>query len=473
MYPHASLVSLLSCFTIINLPILIADGFFTAMAPLRRSPRTPRGMALSSQQKTPFRIRKQLSSVQESPEQKKRPKSVGTKVKSTSSPKTPDLLSTITSSHCTTIQEKSPVILSTRQAFSNDGWTDFRVPPAELRPSATLTTGQCFHWKAVDDAVALQSGTSSAWGTHNATQWIGTVRIDEESASAVLLLREQLDRVQYKVLREPFAHWDAESFLREYFQLDSSPSLSQLYQDWSRACPRLRRIAECVPGVRIIDQDPWECLVSFLCSSNNNIPRITKMLQAIRREYGEPLVQLVSLDDEKEFELLNSFPSLRDLHEKATDQDLRQRCGMGYRAKYLLETMDTLIALGGESYLHSLRRKSDPVEVQEALLQFCGVGRKVADCIALFSLQQNQSIPVDVHVWDIARRDYDSDHELKQQKSLTPSVYRQVGDVFRDRFPSKSGWAHSLLFVAELPSFRSALPEDMLEQMDQVGRKGR
>jgi hypothetical protein len=81
--------------------------------------------------------------------------------------------------------------------------------------------------------------------------------------------------------------------------------------------------------------------------------------------------------------------------------------------------------------------------VQDKLVQFCGVGRKVADCVALFSLKQDNSIPVDVHVWNIARRDYDTERLLEKIKSLTPAAYRQVGDLFRDRFKTKSGWAHS------------------------------
>jgi len=94
----------------------------------------------------------------------------------------------------------------------------------------------------------------------------------------------------------------------------------------------------------------------------------------------------------------------------------------------------------------------------------------VADCVALFSLKQADAIPVDVHVWNIARRDYDKDNpkQLDSIKSLTPTNYRIVGDIFRSRFVEKSGWAHSLLFVAELPSFRPVLPPDLIREMDEV-----
>ena len=99
------------------------------------------------------------------------------------------------------------------------------------------------------------------------------------------------------------------------------------------------------------------------------------------------------------------------------------------------------------------------------MIKFSGIGRKVADCIALFSLDQDDSIPVDVHVQHIASRDYDPT-VLGEAKSITPTIYRRVGNLFRDRFTNYPGWAHSLLFVAELPSFRNALPLDVVSEMD-------
>ena len=144
-----------------------------------------------------------------------------------------------------------------------------------------------------------------------------------------------------------------------------------------------------------------------------------------------------------------------------------QNRGLGYRAKYMTETRDLLKEYGGRDYLMNLRSEKDAQVVQETLIEFSGIGRKVADCIALFSLDQDNAIPVDVHVQHIASRDYDPT-VLGSAKSITPTIYKQVGDLFRSRFPSYSGWAHSLLFVAELPSFRDVLPFDVVQQMDEV-----
>ena len=140
--------------------------------------------------------------------------------------------------------------------------------------------------------------------------------------------------------------------------------------------------------------------------------------------------------------------------------------GLGYRAKYIVGTRDLLQASGGEEYLLKLRSNNDCQAVQDELTKFSGIGRKVADCVALFSLDSDESIPVDVHVQHIASRDYDPT-VLGQAKSLTPTIYKRVGDLFRSRFPRFAGWAHSLLFVAELPSFRSVLPLDMVKEMDE------
>ena len=105
------------------------------------------------------------------------------------------------------------------------------------------------------------------------------------------------------------------------------------------------------------------------------------------------------------------------------------------------------------------------LRVQNQLMLMPGVGRKVADCVALFSLDQTEGIPVDTHVWDIALRDYDTLLSLKGAKSITPAIYEEVGEVFRKRFPCKAGWAHSVLFAAELPEFRVRLPIALQEEM--------
>lgn len=314
---------------------------------------------------------------------------------------------------------------------------------------------------------------ASAWGTHDATEWIGIIRVCSDAlrelngpdiptpVHLVVAIKETNETTMFQVLHGP-PELNHRAVLQSYFQ--SSISTVGLYEQWSKEDKRrLARIAQCIPGVRLIDQDPWECLITFICSTNNNIPRITKMVTALRRTYGTPLMTIGD-------ETLYSFPSFCDLQTRATDAKLRE-LGMGYRAKYIIKTLEILESLGGEPYLWSLREISDADEVQEKLIQFAGVGRKVADCVALFSLKQTEAVPVDVHVWRIARRDYDKDGVLATVKSITPRVYQQVVNLFRSRFTTAAGWAHSLLFIAELPSFRPVLPQDMVDEMEDFEKK--
>lgn len=276
--------------------------------------------------------------------------------------------------------------------------------------------------------------------------------------------------------------------LRSYFQLGGTSAsdrstnlnpteediLSRLYKEWAKADDRMRIIVEALPGMRILRQPPVECLFSFICSSNNNISRITQMLEKLRQRYGTKInvndapsspisSSSSSSDSSPTFLTFYSFPTVEALS-AASEEDLRG-LGLGYRAKFVRATAIALSSKGGEEFLMSLRSKPRK-EVQAALLEFVGVGMKVADCVALFSLDQSDCIPVDTHVWNIACCYFD--RTLVNHKSLTPTVYEKVGDIFRTRYgASHAGWAHSLLFAAELPSFRSKLPAGMQSEMTQ------
>ncbi|KAL3759144.1 hypothetical protein ACHAWU_008596 [Discostella pseudostelligera] len=361
----------------------------------------------------------------------------------------------------------SPSKVPTARLFSSDlakltpenDWIDLEVSPEELRPSATLTNGQCFNWLVVenesDTADATPSPQKSAWGTHNANEWVGPIQ------NRVLSIKETPATTMCRVLCGPTDN--VKEDLRRYFRLEIP--LAPLYDEWSRQDARLSKIAKSIPGVRILRQDPIECMFSFICSSNNNIPRITKMLSSFREKYGTFMMELPirNVGGDSTTTSIFQFPTLATLA-NATEEELRA-IGLGYRAKYMIETRDLLAECGGDDYLQKLRTTPDSQTVQDELIKFSGIGRKVADCIALFSLDQDDAIPVDVHVQHICSRDYDPT-VLGEAKSITPTIYKRVGDLFRDRFTNYPGWAHSLLFVAELPSFRDVLPIEVVREMD-------
>ena len=240
-------------------------------------------------------------------------------------------------------------------------WIDLNIPPEELRPSATLTTGQCFNWIVVQESIlgpisrekssnspgdgeslsSINSKRKSAWGTHNAIEWVGPL------GDRILSIKETPKTTMFRVIHgRPDG---AEESLRDYFQLGTP--LSPLYKIWGLNDARLARIAARIPGLRILRQDPVECLFSFICSSNNNIPRITLMLSRLREKYGNFLLDIPGrvtesdgrCGDEKHLKLF-SFPTLESLG-GATDIDLRDM-GLGYRAKYIIETRDLLAESG-------------------------------------------------------------------------------------------------------------------------------
>jgi hypothetical protein len=189
-------------------------------------------------------------------------------------------------------------------------WIDLQVLPVELRPSATLTTGQSFVWQAVrvdhalpycvksealqevtdDNSTEIKSDIISAWGTHDAKEWIGVI------GQRVISIKETLATTMVRIIhdnnisKENDVDKIREEF-KSYFQLEVP--LRPLYEEWSTADDkRLPRIANVIPGARVLRQDPVECLFSFICSSNNNIPRITLMLSRLRAQYGTKLLEI-------------------------------------------------------------------------------------------------------------------------------------------------------------------------------------
>ena len=275
----------------------------------------------------------------------------------------------------------------------------------------TLFCGQTFRWKTVAP-----------------NTWRGVI------GSHIITLHQ----TERDVFYEASAGGEVVPLLNEYFQLHVS--LAPLYWQWSAADVRFAQVAPAFPGLRVVRTDPVECLFSFLCSSANNIARITRMVNALCQRYGEPL-------GEVEGARYYRFPSVSAL--AAAREEELFALGFGYRARLVVQAARTL-AERGEQWLYALRDLPYE-EAHRQLLTLPGVGHKIADCVCLFSLDKPQAIPVDTHVWQIARRDYLP--EL-QGRCLTERVYWQVGDFFRARFGEYAGWAHNVLFAAELGAFR-------------------
>ncbi|KAI9695992.1 MAG: 8-oxoguanine glycosylase ogg1 [Bogoriella megaspora] len=263
---------------------------------------------------------------------------------------------------------------------------------------------------------------------------------------------------------------DTLSLLQHYLNL--SPNLSELYKQWSTSDPHFRKTAPKFTGVRILKQDPWEALVGFICSSNNNIARISQMVDKLCREYGTLIGHLDHKGEEGEVQTVPyyDFPTASSLTGKNVEGRLRE-LGFGYRAKYLYQTACIVTQEHEDGWLAGLRNPEsigkqgagELVEggregyrnAHEALLELQGVGPKVADCVCLMGLGWGEAVPVDTHVWQIAQRDYK--FGKGKHSSLTKATYDAVANKFRSLWGKEAGWAHSVLFTADLKAFSERL----------------
>ena len=160
--------------------------------------------------------------------------------------------------------------------------------------------------------------------------------------------------------------------------------------------------------------------------------------------------------------------------------------GFGYRAAYLFQTAQ-MIAREKEGWLDSLRNPENPVfgrkaspagqmqpegregyrNAHTALVKLQGVGPKVADCVCLFGLGWGEAVPVDTHIWQIAQRDYG--FGKGKHTSLTKATYDTVANYFRQLWGKEAGWAHSILFTADLKTFAEKTTADIVKSEEILG----
>ncbi|RKP20906.1 DNA glycosylase, partial [Rozella allomycis CSF55] len=196
-------------------------------------------------------------------------------------------------------------------------------------------------------------------------------------------------------------------------------------------------IADTCVGNRVLRLEPFPTLISFICSSNNNVPRISSMVLNICKKYGN-LAGLV------ESEKFYTFPSIEVLAKCETlEEDLRI-LGFGYRAKYIHKTVQNLFN-DPKFSLESLRSASYEETINK-LLSFSGVGPKVAECIALMSLDKTMAVPVDTHIATV----WANKNGRKKPASVSPKLHDEMKEYFQSLYGEYAGWAHSMLFTREL-----------------------
>jgi N-glycosylase/DNA lyase len=283
----------------------------------------------------------------------------------------------------------------------------------------TLESGQVFRWEKKGE-----------W-------WYGVVR------GAALKVKQEADVLRCSASSDTVGS----AFISEYFRLDEDLDhiLASISKDQT-----ITRAVQRYYGLRLVRQEPWECLASFLLATNANIPRIRKMVASICAKYGDSL--------DFEVDEYSAFPAPRALAE-ASLSELRS-CGLGYRAPFLKRVAES-VAAGKVDFalLHSFgfeearRTLLSELFGQKVLL---GVGPKVADCVLLYSCGVDEAFPIDVWIGRVLAKSYPrllgpalrarlrKDDKMK----LSPRDYDRISKSARNRFGRYSGYAQQYLYMA-------------------------
>jgi len=246
-------------------------------------------------------------------------------------------------------------------------------------------SGQCFRWYKKDD------------------KWHG-ISLDKQAA-----VKSIEGGIELECSEGDIDYWTDFLDLR----YDYIKARKELLKD-----PDIAPMANMIPGMRFLNQDFYECLMSFIISANNNIKRIRGIIERISYSYGEKKGDVYT------------FPKAEVLASCTADD--MAACGAGYRAPYIVESA----ALAAKGFDYDNLRSIGLDAARKELTVFKGVGIKVADCVLLFSLQRKDAFPVDTWIRKVMRSLYNDD-------TLTENQIRQLA---RDRFGENAGLANQYLF---------------------------
>lgn len=218
-----------------------------------------------------------------------------------------------------------------------------------------------------------------------------------------------------------------EKLVIDYFDL--TRNYEEIKNKLSKIDEYLKNSIEYGSGIRILNQDLWETIISFIISANNNIPRIKGIINRISQKYGERI--------EWKGKDYYTFPTVENLA-KASVEDLRN-LGLGFRDVRVYETTHKI--LDKEVDLDGLRKEQDTQKVRDILLTLSGVGPKVADCILLFStLKRFDVFPIDVWVRRVMNELYIKNaDETKVNK-------KEIEELAREKYGVLEGLAQQYLF---------------------------
>lgn len=261
-------------------------------------------------------------------------------------------------------------------------------------PLQVLSCGQAFHWDMEEDG---------SFTTVHKDQW---ANVKKEGKNISWIFSEK-DRKE-----EWFSYFD--------LQTDYKGIIERI-----DTIPLMKEATEYGKGIRILKQDPFETIITFIISANNHIPRITKAVKDLSRIYGKEI-------GEYNGRALYSFPNPGEFS-KASQEELRNIIKVGYRDKVLIETGKRI--LSGEFDLSKAGSLSTE-DLRKELLDLPGVGPKVADCILLFAYQRMEVFPVDVWIHRVM------EEYIFGEKGSKKEIHRKSVELFG----KEAGYAQQYLF---------------------------
>ena len=214
---------------------------------------------------------------------------------------------------------------------------------------------------------------------------------------------------------------------REYFDLDRD--YEKIKKELSNVDVYLKNSIAYGKGIRLLNQDLWETIISFIISANNNIPRIKGIINRISEKYGKKI--------EWNGDVYYTFPTVEELS-KASVQDFRN-LGLGFRDVRVYDTTQKI--LHHEVDLEKLHEEKNTQKVRGELLKLSGVGPKVADCVLLFStLKRLDVFPIDVWVRRVM-----NDLYIKQEDETKVSK-KEIERLAKEKYGNLEGIAQQYLF---------------------------
>jgi N-glycosylase/DNA lyase len=233
----------------------------------------------------------------------------------------------------------------------------------------------------------------------------------------------------------PYPYWE-----RQVFRLDDA--IDEIFSTFSNDTLVTDLITN-YSGLRLMRQQPYQCMVSFACSSNTNIFMIRRMLRNLCERFGNEMI----VDDKRFF----TFPSPERLN-RASDEELHL-CGLGYRTKAVKAVAEAIV--NDRLNISSLLRLPYE-EAKNELLKIHGIGNKVADCILLFSLDKLEAFPIDIwmarvlylnYEWFFknSNKKFNKNRKLSYEK-ITVHEYKRLSRYARDYFGKYCGYAQQYLY---------------------------